>query len=152
MLLSEHDFKLISKFNIDPLCEWSDHCSLSICLSLTDYLHPYSNPDTHERFKVSWSDEHRVELRRQLVGSLPAFNAIVNNVFSDAHSLNRGIREFTDLINNIAKPFFHKHVKGKSKGLANNAHVYKKAEWFDDECRQAKCLYFKALGDFIPIS
>ena len=51
-----------------------------------------------------------MEFRRQLVGSLPAFNAIVNNVFSDAHSLDTGIREFTDLINNIAKPFFHKHV------------------------------------------
>jgi len=64
LLLSEQAFKLISKFNIDPLCEWSDHCSLSICLSLTDCLHSYNIPDTSERFKVSWSYENRVAFRR----------------------------------------------------------------------------------------
>ena len=146
LLLPEHNFQSVKNFKVESLCEWSDHCPLTFSLVCKTCMN--STNSSQEFLRVSWSDVSKDEFRRKLIGSLPMINGIVNNMQYDVDSINNGIHKFTNVLNDIASQLFHKKINTPSKGMPSKGFTSKKAEWFDDECRNAKTMYFSALADY----
>ena len=76
------------------------------------------------------------DFRRRLIGKLTEFNSIVNSInMQKPESISLCIDNFTSVLKEVADPLFSKMVKvSKPRSVANNA--FRKADWFDSECRE----------------
>ena len=63
----------------------------------------------------------------------------------DADSLNCCVTRFTETVNKLANPFFSKKIPTECK---HSHQVFKRADWFDDECKVAKRNYLLSLYDY----
>ena len=146
LLLREQDFPRVTSFQIGSFNMYSDHASLrfnffggkslpniSIELNISDEYYTYS-----------WDQDKRDVFRRRLIGKLPDFNKILNNVnLSDKHSIESMVSSFSSKICEVADP-----ICMKRKSLNKTRSRYAESQWFDTECYEAKSLYKQYLREF----
>ena len=53
----------------------------------------------------------------------------------DPESINVCVTKFTETVNKLTDPLFSKKIHTKCK---NSQQVFKRTNWFDDECNSAK--------------
>ena len=106
----------------------------------------------HYRYtKIKWEESLRDEFRRGIIGKLTDFNSAVNSIdTTDKSSINTCVENFTQIINDVAKPLFCKTgtYKNVASSYCYNNRIYDKSEWFDEECKTAKQLYLECLSNF----
>lgn len=61
-----------------------------------------------------------------------------------AESIENSVHDFTCLIRGVADPLFRKNSRVDNSNRPRNSH-FKKSEWFDQACREAKLLFKNAL-------
>lgn len=146
LLLNDQDFHSIDNFCVAPLTEWSDHCALSFNI-LCCYNKQTIKP-SYEKTSINWSEQNKNEFRRHLIAELPVLNRIVDacSINCDGETIDSCVQRFTDVINDIALPLFKKTTIIDPNRVKCDNRVCKRAEWFDDECRQAKCAFFDSLS------
>lgn len=93
---------MIESFTVDPLTEWSDHCSLSFNILCKRKI--IVNDNYTEILKTRWNDDKKNAFRREIFGKLPALNVIVSN----CENIDNYIEQFTEIINDAALPLFQK--------------------------------------------
>ena len=101
--------------------------------------------------RITWNDSLRDEFRRSLIARLTDLNYVVSHIDAcDRNSINSSVENFAEILNDVAKPLFSRQNVCKKPNSSNafSNRVSKKADWFDDECRAAKQLYFNALNEF----
>ena len=76
------------------------------------------------------------------------FNGNKNNFIVIVIIINDCVTRFTETVNKLADPLFSKKIHTKYK---HSQQVFKRADWFDDECNAAKRNFFIALSDIINI-
>ena len=146
LLLHEHDFDCIDNFHVNPFSEWSDHAALTfkiVCSSpvLDDLC-------DHVFTRIKWNDDLRDNFRREIISKLPLLNEITDGVdFNDRTNVNNCVSAFSELINDVAEPLFSKNILIKHDSCTVKS-FSKKAEWFDNECKQAKQMYINCLNKF----
>ena len=146
LLLREHDFPRVTSFQIGSFNMYSDHASLRFNLfggkSLPNI--PIELNISDEYYTYSWDQDKRDVFRRRLIGKLPDFNKILNNVnLSDTHSIESMVSSFSSKICEVADPLF---MKRKSLNKTRSRHA--ESQWFDTECYEAKSLYKQYLREF----
>ena len=102
-------------------------------------------------YKNKWEESLRDEFRRGIIGKLTDFNSAVNSIdTTDKSSINTCVENFTQIINDVAKPLFCKtgNYKNVASSYCYNNRIYDKSEWFDKECKTAKQLYLECLSNF----
>ena len=93
----------------------------------------------------------RDEFRSSLIARLTDLNYVVSHIDAcDRNSINSSVENFAEILNDVAKPLFSRQNVCKKSNSSNafSNRVSKKADWFDDECRAVKQLYFDALNEF----
>jgi hypothetical protein len=107
LLLKESDFVHVKEFSVESLTEWSDHCPLSLTLCCNEAL-PVPIVQNETRFK--WNSDHIDTFRIGLIGKLPDFNHLTDNIdVNNRSSVNDLINGFTDIVRSVADPLFRKH-------------------------------------------
>ena len=146
LLLREQYFPRVTSFQIGSFNMYSDHASLRFNLfggkSLPNISIELNISD--EYYTYLWDQDKRDVFRRRLIGKLPYFNKISNNVnLSDTHSIDSMVSSFSSKISEVADPLFMKR-----KSLNKTRSRYAESQWFDTECYEAKSLYKQYLREF----
>ena len=149
LILSQHDFSHIANFKIGSFCEWSDHAPLSFDIRCN--MDVTEDDNTYRYTKIKWKESLRDDFRRGIIGKLTDLNSAVNSIdTTDTSSIDTCVENFTQIINDVAKPLFCKTGTYKNVSASNcyNNRIYDKSEWFDEECKTAKLLYLECLRNF----
>ena len=118
LILSQHDFSHIANLKIGSFCEWSDHAPLSFDIRCN--IDATENDNMHYRYtKIKWEESLRDEFHRGIIGKLTDFKSAVNSIdTADKSSINTCVENFTQIINDVAKPLFCK--TGTNKNVASS--------------------------------
>jgi hypothetical protein len=141
VLCSEHNFSFISDFSIGSFNEWSDHAPLHLSL-LCNNAH-MSNDYLETKYK--WKDSSINQFRSSIIARLPEFNYIVNNLNCNNRELvNNALNDFTKVLRSVTDPLFSKRCHVKSDYSFDDVFPVKHADWFDQECVNARNVYTEA--------
>jgi exonuclease III len=143
ILAKECDFVYINSFMVHDFNEWSDHCPISMSLCCNSKLDKHFN-DSYCKYK--WNDLLKNDFRSGLIGKLPIFNHVTENIdHSDRTCINNVVRRFTDILREVADPLFKRCIStSNSKSAYFIDTAVNDKEWFDNECLQAKQRYVEA--------
>ena len=150
VILNQQDFGCISDFHVKSFNEWSDHAPLSFNIVCNTEIYTCEELQSGDS-RIIWNDSLRDEFRRSLIARLTDLNYEVSHIDAwDRNSINSSVENFAEILNDVAKPLFSRQNVCKKSNSSNafSNRVSKKADWFDDECRAAKQLYFDALNEF----
>ena len=150
VILNQQDFGCISDFHVKSFNEWSDHALLSFNIVCNTEIYTCEELQSGDS-RIIWNDSLRDEFRRSLIARLTDLNYVVSRIDAcDRNSINSSVETFAEILNDVAKPLFSRQNVCKKSNSSNafSNRVSKKADWFDDECRAAKQLYFDALNEF----
>ena len=146
VIAHESNFARVGQFTIDSSNEWSDHTP--VYFSLLCNLDKSCDNES-SMIKVSWDDQHRDIYRAHLIGKLPDFNKLTNNIDSSSRSgINNLTNDFTGLFCEITEPLFHKHIPMYKAGTFSEPTILKHKDFFDMECVTARHKYLDALANF----
>lgn len=150
LMCEQNNFRYIKSFDISDFNIYSDHAILSIkVLTNCDIPNKYSNNSFQY---TKWSPDKRDEFRRRLITRLPDLNHLLNEsepMVSDRNGVYGIADRFVEILNDEAKPLFHKEVMSRDlKCQFNNDKVLKRSDWFDGVCREKKSEYLEALRLF----
>ena len=99
--------------------------------------------------KYKWEDALRGQFRSGIISLLHVFNSIVQHIdYSSRSSINNMLNSFTETIRSVADPLFSKTCVYKTNPSFNVNSCIKNAQWFDNECNNARNLYHEALRTF----
>ena len=99
----------------------------------------HSCPDEQEETKIRWDSSYISNFRAGLIGKLPAFNLLTNDInISSKGSINNVITDFTNIVRSVTDPQFSKHVSQKENSYFNDSSYASTAERFDLECSKKK--------------
>ncbi|XP_060579839.1 uncharacterized protein LOC132736666 [Ruditapes philippinarum] len=153
LLLYNSDMYCVNDFTVHPFCEWSDHAKLSfniLCKTAIDVI-----DDVHiKRTHVKWNPDLTESFRRGIIGKLPDFNRVVNNIDNNNPStIDASIVNFTSIMREIADPLFSKTINRVQHPYSYSDHnpLCKQADWFDQDCRNARNAYINALNNFYRV-
>ena len=136
LLLKESDFKLVNNFKIRDFTEFSDHAPISFDIVGKKYS---SINNCFNIESVHWDNEKKNAFRRIIIGQLPAFNSLIENVDSSDHtSVDNLISQFSSIIRNAGDPLFLKNCTINRGFNCKNSNTSK---WFDEDCKNAKHSY-----------
>ncbi len=145
LLLREENFNLITHFNVESHSEWSDHCPLAFNIMCNTAISRGNNESTTTR--LIWLDQHREEFRQKIIANVHVFNSISDALdCNNVDSIDYCVERFSKILNEAGEALFSKTVKSGKSNSKNT--FFKKAEWFDNDCRLAKSAYFKALMEY----
>lgn len=146
VLTKECNFSLLSKFTIGDFTEWSDHAPLHFSLYCNNYSPSY---ETFSDVKYKWDNTLREQFRSGLITKLPVLNDIVENIdYTSRMSINSVLDRFTTTIRDIADPLFSKVFSYSNKPSFDDNSCMKNADWFDNDCVDARLLYQEALRSY----
>ncbi|XP_060587663.1 uncharacterized protein LOC132743153 [Ruditapes philippinarum] len=141
LLAKERDFVNISDFKVHDFNEWSDHCPISVTLNCNAMPEEVNNSGF---MKIRWSDEFKSEFRSGIIGCLPQFNRLTEDMYiQDRASVNNILNEFTDTVRQVADPLFTRYVSNRRDVHFVDNRTNDK-EWFDLECKHARQRYIEA--------
>jgi hypothetical protein len=148
VLARQDTFDMIDNFMVDEFKVYSDHAPLSFRIKTCTVADRAGRNGQGMVNTVKWDDVHRQQFRDALYIRRDDFGKLFADVneCEDVTSLTQG---FTDLLNDVAKPFFEKQflVKGPH-GFDRMSTSNDQSRWFDGECRESKRLYKNALHTF----
>ena len=126
--------------------EFSDHTPIS-CSLQCNYL---SRVDvSSSEIKFVYNEKHKDMLRAGIIGKLPLFNKIstdLNSLSKDC--INQAVSDFTKVVRDVADPLFTKcHINRRRVEFDFNP-LHHNKEWFDSDCKEAKCKYVESLQLF----
>jgi exonuclease III len=146
LLMNERHFSLINDFTIDPFNEWSDHAPLRFSLACPKSV---QNDNPQYEIKCKWSDENTELFRSGIIGHLPRFNNIVQNIdVSCRDSIDKTVEDFSEIVRSVANPLFSRCYFVNNKPFFHKNTVLKNADWFNDACNSARESYLQALRLF----
>ncbi|XP_053405174.1 uncharacterized protein LOC128558910 [Mercenaria mercenaria] len=143
LLLNERYFNIIDSFEIGQFNEFSDHAPILFTLNCKAYMQNSDvTSDVDNMYNIKWSEDHKDEFRRGLIGNLSTFNRIVyDTVVHDTVDVDNLILNFSKVICEVADPLFKRCNNSKRNQFFNNS-------WFDADCTTAKRKYKQALFVF----
>ena len=80
---------------------------------------------------------------------MPSFNNIVDSlpVSCTYNDIDNCILQFSQILDEIGRPLFENRICTSGYNTDNSLNI-KKADWFDDECRNAKQIYRQSLQNY----
>ena len=146
VITHDANFARVSQFTIDSINEWSDHTPVRFSLQCGVLK---SRDDETGGVKVKWDSKYREKYRACLIGKLPGFNNIINNIDSSSRDgINRMTYDFTTLLCEITEPLFLKQIFKNNTGTFCEPNITKHADFFDKDCVKARNKYLDALENF----
>jgi hypothetical protein len=144
LLSRECDFSLVKHFNVCDFNEWSDHAPLQFVLDIGNHTETVTS---YNYISYKWNPLNRDIFRSKIIGRLPDFNRLTNNLNTlDRNTINEVVDNFSLIIRECAEPLFSKSCRENKIGFTDN--VFSSKQWFDTECRVAKGVYKDALRQF----
>lgn len=117
LVLKECDFSTIHKFCVGEFNSYSDHAPLHFTIYSRSIVNPNDSDDRSQNMFYRGDNDTKGMFRRGLLGKLPAFNTIVNDVNDDENiSFNNMVNQFSETLCSVANPLFeHAFTNNMSK-------------------------------------
>ncbi len=148
LLTKESNFSRINSFTVEDLNVYSDHTPISFAIH-ANFDYPEGISENY--VKIQWDVSKRDKFRSAIISRLTELNNLTcshNSNLQNRESINTLLNSFTTIMREVADPLFLNHSSHKNVSYNDAAHV-KHADWFDNECVQAKNIYLQALRNFI---
>ena len=148
LLLQQKDFHILTNFRINPFCEWSDLSSVNFVIKCNTHFDTNFIHDANFS-RLKWNDNFRDEFRSRIILYLPSFNDIVDSLPESCtyNDIDNCILQFSQILDEIGRSLFENRICTGSYNTDNSLNI-KKADWFDDECRNAKQIYRQSLQNY----
>ena len=147
LLTKESNFSRINSFTVEDLNVYSDHTPIIFSIH-ANFDYPEGISENY--VKIQWDVSKRDKFRSAIISRLTELNNLTCSHSSNLQNreyINTLHNSFTIIIREVADPLFLNHSSHKNVSYNDAAHV-KHADWFDNECVQAKNIYLQALRNF----
>ena len=137
-IITSDAFKNISDCCVLDLTEHSDHCPVTFALKGANRTSSGKKDGNRSYEKISWDSSKRDSVIQTLTNKQGVLDELTNNLLSGNIDVNECVESFSKFV--YDNSFEHCGKKYFSKKTRK---VYK-AEWFDENCRKAKCEFLNA--------
>ncbi|MCW4345840.1 MAG: reverse transcriptase family protein [Candidatus Thiodiazotropha endolucinida] len=148
VLASQEMFKFVRDFEVQEPNILSDHCLISFSFEF-GFLQAYDAQEDefeHVTDKYVWNNGLKEEYVNQLrqestTEKLNILNTKITNC-SNVNDVKSCVSDFTNVLDNIARPLFNKKINFNSKSNHGSN------SWYNDECREEKYNFLRMLDKY----
>lgn len=144
ILLYPPDIKHITKFNIEELTEFSDHCGISFSLKCYEEVIPCSTDTNSQTMYISF-DENKIDKFLQNLSLKNDEISILTDQLERSDDVDNLSQQFVSILQECSLKVFGKTQSNVNKPT-NNTNINK--PWFNAECYNAKKQFNKSRNAF----
>ena len=133
-------FKWFCEFKIHDVCEWSDHCKLSLAVKTKCVPKANCKPGVIHKFR--WDNDKKDEFVNCLGDIVPDIENVIQSLTDNLteEKVDESLQTITNLMHGIAEPLFGKKCK------TNVIHNVETPPYYTDECENKRKTFFDTLN------